>query len=166
VLLLDEVGELKAESGAAPGWLAALSGDVGDAVPHVVHALRSRSLSSVSAPSQTGGSEASAGSSAAAARYRTPHGDWLSVHVSPLNDGVALLLGSASARERTSLLFLAYGLTPREAEVAGLLVRGYANDAIAATLGISLYTTKDHVKAILAKTGAVSRADFVAKLAS
>jgi DNA-binding CsgD family transcriptional regulator len=153
VVLLDRAGELEGESEGAAGWLAALSGDVGGALPHVIHSLHSRSRSA-----------ANAGSSAVAARYRTPHGDWLSVHTSQLNDGLALLLGSASGRERTSLLFLAYGLTPREAEVAGLLLRGYANDAIAQALNISLYTAKDHVKAILAKTGAASRADFVAKL--
>ena len=153
VLLLDAQGELASQSDGVSSFRAALAGDVGGAVPHVVHAVSSRSRS-----------RASQSSTLPVARYRTPQGDWVSVHGCPLRSGLALLLGSPGLNERASLLFLAHGLTARESEIARLLVRGYANDAIAASLGISLHTTKDHVKAILAKTGAATRADFVAAL--
>jgi DNA-binding CsgD family transcriptional regulator len=55
------------------------------------------------------------------------------------------------------------GLTAREAEVIGLLARGMTNMAIARALVISEGTVKYHVKNILHKLGATSRADAVAK---
>lgn len=48
-------------------------------------------------------------------------------------------------------------LTPREQEVAALLAHGHANKQVAATLGISVATVKDHVHRILAKTGLPTR---------
>jgi DNA-binding NarL/FixJ family response regulator len=54
-------------------------------------------------------------------------------------------------------------LTPREAEVIGLLARGMTNMAIARALVISEGTVKYHVKNILHKLQATSRADAVAK---
>jgi DNA-binding CsgD family transcriptional regulator len=54
-------------------------------------------------------------------------------------------------------------LTPREAEVLGLLGQGQTNAAIAASLLISESTVKFHVKNILLKLGATSRADAVAR---
>jgi DNA-binding NarL/FixJ family response regulator len=49
------------------------------------------------------------------------------------------------------------GLTPREAEVLGLLARGYTNREIAATLVISVKTASVHVSHILSKLGAPNR---------
>jgi LuxR family transcriptional regulator, regulator of acetate metabolism len=54
-------------------------------------------------------------------------------------------------------------LTAREAEVMGLLARGMTNVAIARALVISEGTVKYHVKNILRKLQATSRADAVAK---
>jgi DNA-binding NarL/FixJ family response regulator len=54
-------------------------------------------------------------------------------------------------------------LTAREAEVMGLLARGMTNMAIARALVISEGTVKYHVKNILHKLQATSRADAVAK---
>lgn len=53
-------------------------------------------------------------------------------------------------------------LTPREREVAGLLVDGASNKIIARRLGISVHTAKFHVAAVLEKLGARNRADAVA----
>ena len=148
VLLLDAHGDLVAENAAAHAWLAELAGDVGGALPHPVHAVRSRS--------RTG---------AVVARYRTPAGDWLAFHGSSLRGGVALLLGTPGARELYPLLLLAHGLTARERDVGSLLLGGHSNADIAAALGISLYTAKDHVKVIFEKTRALNRADFAARFA-
>ena len=95
-----------------------------------------------------------------------PAGAWLALHGSRVNPGVAVMLGAAHTGELVPLLFLAEGLTPREREVGRLLLRGLSNDAIAASLGIALYTVKDHVKVILEKTGSVSRTSFVARYAT
>lgn len=54
-------------------------------------------------------------------------------------------------------------LTPREREVLELLGQGQTNPAIAASLLISESTVKFHVKNILLKLGATSRADAVAR---
>jgi two-component system, NarL family, response regulator YdfI len=54
-------------------------------------------------------------------------------------------------------------LSPREAEVLALLAKGLANKIIAERLGISEHTVKFHVSAILAKLGAASRTEAVAK---
>jgi DNA-binding NarL/FixJ family response regulator len=53
-------------------------------------------------------------------------------------------------------------LTPRELEVLDLLAHGLANRAVAAHLHISAHTAKFHVGQILAKLGAVTRAQAVA----
>ncbi|MBS1679787.1 MAG: helix-turn-helix transcriptional regulator [Actinobacteria bacterium] len=54
-------------------------------------------------------------------------------------------------------------LTRRESEILNLLGRGQTNGAIATSLLISESTVKFHVKNILLKLGATSRADAVAR---
>ena len=58
-----------------------------------------------------------------------------------------------------------YGLSPREAEVAELVLRGYANPVIASTLGIAPATTKRHLTRIFDKIGVDSRTQLVSRLA-
>ena len=58
-----------------------------------------------------------------------------------------------------------YGLSPREAEVAELVLRGYANPTIASTLGIAPTTTKRHLTRIFDKIGVDSRTQLVSRLA-
>ena len=53
-------------------------------------------------------------------------------------------------------------LTPREAEVLGVIARGAPNKLIARELAISVHTAKFHVAAVLAKLGARNRSDAVA----
>ena len=48
-------------------------------------------------------------------------------------------------------------LTSRESEVATLVAAGYSNQQLADALFISVATVKDHVHAILRKTGFASR---------
>ncbi|MEO9614049.1 MAG: LuxR C-terminal-related transcriptional regulator [Nitratireductor sp.] len=56
------------------------------------------------------------------------------------------------------------GLTEREREVFDLLLSGYPNQDISRLLSIALPTVKNHVKAILAKTGYANRAELLAAL--
>ncbi len=58
-----------------------------------------------------------------------------------------------------------YRLTPREGEVVQLLLRGYSNKDIAATLAITLATVKRHLSRIFDKTGTDSRTQLVCRLA-
>jgi DNA-binding CsgD family transcriptional regulator len=56
----------------------------------------------------------------------------------------------------------ALGITPREAEVLGLIAAGLANKDIAARLYLSPRTVEKHVESLLRKTGATSRTMLVA----
>jgi DNA-binding CsgD family transcriptional regulator len=58
-----------------------------------------------------------------------------------------------------------YGLSPREAEVAELVLRGYPNPVIASTLGIAPTTTKRHLTHIFDKIGVDSRTQLISRLA-
>ena len=101
---------------------------------------------------------------------RLTSGRWLTVQAASLRGddpgpaAVAVTLAPASAAELEPLRLALYDLTPREREVAKLLVRGATNDAIARALWISRYTVKDHVKAVYAKLQVASRAELSAKL--
>ena len=53
-------------------------------------------------------------------------------------------------------------LTPREREVAMLVAAGYSNSQIAATLVLSVATVKDHMNAVLNKSGLESRTQVAA----
>ena len=55
-------------------------------------------------------------------------------------------------------------LTPREREVAQLLVLGYSNAQIAERLVITSGTTANHVAHILSKLGVANRAQVVARV--
>ena len=74
---------------------------------------------------------------------------------------VAVLVDRATPEEIARTLLLAYRLTARERAVARLVADGLSNVQIAHELRIALYTAKDHVKAVLAKTATESRADLM-----
>jgi DNA-binding NarL/FixJ family response regulator len=57
-----------------------------------------------------------------------------------------------------------YQLTDREMAVLRELVKGFTNKEIANTLTITEQTVKEHVKHIMRKTGATTRAGIVAKV--
>ena len=72
-----------------------------------------------------------------------------------LGPGVA-----ADAQQRISPMD-AVGLTPRQAEVLGLLLKGLPNKLIARELNLSVETVKDHVAAVLRALGVSSRTQAV-----
>jgi DNA-binding CsgD family transcriptional regulator/RimJ/RimL family protein N-acetyltransferase len=67
----------------------------------------------------------------------------------------------AAAARRTETRYLGPALTPRELDVLRQLARGDSNRSIAASLGISENTVKNHVRSILEKLQAKSRAEAV-----
>lgn len=54
-------------------------------------------------------------------------------------------------------------LTPREHEVIALLEAGHSATVIAAMLGLSIHTVRDHISALLGKLGATSQLGAVAR---
>ncbi len=61
-------------------------------------------------------------------------------------------------------LFMKYGLSPREREVALLWIKGAGTREMATTLFISENTVKAHIKSILAKLGAPNRTAFLVQI--
>ena len=53
------------------------------------------------------------------------------------------------------------GLTPRQTEVLGLLLKGLPNKLIARELNLSVETVKDHVAAVLRALGVSTRTQAV-----
>jgi DNA-binding CsgD family transcriptional regulator len=75
--------------------------------------------------------------------------------------GSAGVLRQEGAPVRTASSRL--GLTPRQAEVFALLVRGQSNKAISAQLGCAIATVEVHVSAILSRAGVDSRLTLCAR---
>lgn len=104
-------------------------------------------------------------------RLRTRTGRWLVAHASRLatkdaepGGRIAVILEAAQPLEVAPLLLAAYALTPRETEVAALVLAGRSTDAIAAALVISPLTVQQHLKAMFEKVGVRSRRELVARI--
>jgi DNA-binding NarL/FixJ family response regulator len=101
-------------------------------------------------------------------RVRTRSGGWLLVHATHLHgtvdDDIAVIIELAHPSRNAPLILSSLGLTPREAEIARLVLRGASTKAICAELHLSMYTVKDHLKSIFDKTGVRSRRDLVAQI--
>ena len=77
---------------------------------------------------------------------------------------VAVIVDVALSAEVAALLVDAYGLTPRQRQVLGLLLLGRSLTQIARELGISQHTANDHRKAIYARVGVRSRSELAGRL--
>jgi two-component system response regulator DevR len=75
----------------------------------------------------------------------------------------ALAARRESTREQSRQAQLLSSLTPRETEILALMTQGVDNRAVAERLHISYATVRTHVRSILAKLGARSQLDAVAK---
>jgi DNA-binding CsgD family transcriptional regulator len=161
-LLFNERGELVSLTAEAEAWLEQLPMDCqpGVTLPRDAYAVVACARA------------AAAGRSAGVprARVRTRDGRWLVLHASCLRDGdgevrqTALSIEPAPAAEVTPIVLEAYGVTEREREVTGMIARGLQTAAMAAELGISQHTVRDHVKSVLEKVGAASRGELVARI--
>jgi DNA-binding CsgD family transcriptional regulator len=75
-----------------------------------------------------------------------------------------LLIERASRQDIVRSALSRYRLTPREAEVASLVLRGFSNRRIAHSLVLTEYTVEDHLKRIFAKVSVRSRSSLASKI--
>jgi DNA-binding CsgD family transcriptional regulator len=80
-----------------------------------------------------------------------------------LDESIAVTIEPSTAGERMDVYARASGLSGREAEILALLAQGLDTRQIAERIVVSEHTAADHVKAILAKTGARTRQLLLAR---
>ncbi|MBB3114200.1 DNA-binding NarL/FixJ family response regulator [Paenibacillus phyllosphaerae] len=113
--------------------------------------------------------EISSGDELASVYVRMPSGEYVSLHASRLRDTsgnghLSIRFSRGEMRDYVLFQSVAYGLSPREQELAALVTRGRSTKQIAEELHISVYTVQDHLKAIFAKTGYTSRRELTTGL--
>ena len=96
-----------------------------------------------------------------AGRWAVLHASWIPVSGDPV---IAVIIEAAAPTEVAPVVMLAYGLTPQERKITGLVSRGLSTAEIADEVCISTDTVQDHLKSVFAKTGTGSRAELVATL--
>ncbi len=160
VIVLHPDLTVAAMTGEAERWLAEIDGPRAGPgrLPPAVNAVATRLQGIDSGAGETG--------AAPTVRVLTSTGAWLLVHASRLRttagDNIAVVIEPAHPNTVAPLLLSAYGLTPRERDVALLVLRGTSTRAIGTELHLSEYTVKDHLKSVFDKTGVRSRRDLVA----
>jgi len=88
---------------------------------------------------------------------------WVTVKASRLGPDIAVAIEPSTAADRLDIYARASGLTRRESEVLALLCEGLDTREIAERMVVSDHTASDHLKAILAKTGARTRQLLLAR---
>ncbi|MBV8293240.1 MAG: helix-turn-helix transcriptional regulator [Mycobacterium sp.] len=102
-------------------------------------------------------------------RLQAADGTWVLVRAAPLtgpqvDGGYAITLETAPPADLTGVLMSAWNLTPRERDVAALIIEGRSSDDIAGSLFLSPHTVRDHTKAIFGKVGVHDRRHLTAAL--
>ena len=101
-------------------------------------------------------------------QVRTRSGRWARMHASwmdsPGGRSSAVIVEEAPAAEVAPLVMVAYGLTPRERAVTGLVCQGRSTRQIAERLHLTTDTVQDHLKSVFDRTGVHSRGELVATI--
>jgi DNA-binding CsgD family transcriptional regulator len=161
-IIVDEELSVVAATPAAQDWidrLGLMKPNDTEPLPGFIYSVATRA-----ALSRARGAEPPP---SARARLQSADGRWTVVRVAPLASpagGYVITLEAARSEDLAPLLMRAWSLTAREREVAQLVIDGLSSEDIAQALFISVYTVRDHVKAIYAKTGVSRRQDLVAAL--
>jgi DNA-binding CsgD family transcriptional regulator len=164
VVELDTAGDLLRMSSTAEPLLAELSGSTS------AEGVRSAPLQALAGATRAAiaGRGPAASPTLPSSTVKTPAGSWLVLHGALLGPEksreVAVFIQGAHPTLVAPLLLKAYGLTPREQEIAQLTLRGATAVQAAQRLGISPHTVNDHLKAVFDKTGARTRGELSATL--
>lgn len=90
---------------------------------------------------------------------------WVTVRASRLGDGdIAVSIEPSTTAERMDLFARAHGLSVRESQVLTMLGTGLDSRAMAERAFLSVHTVNDHVKAVLAKSGARTRHELLSRI--
>lgn len=164
IIIVDRELSLVSATRQAWRWLAGLGlqrPNGAEPLPGFAYAIATRVAVSGDPPSL------------ARVRLQAADGRWVVVQAAALTQdpgtagasgGYAITLEAARPDDVAPLLMRAWALSPREREVARLMVGGLPTEDIAATLFISHHTVRDHLKAIFDKVGSHSRRDLAAAL--
>ncbi len=159
IALLGPDFDLLSADAAAERWLAELAavGDPGGPIPLSVRAVAGRC-------GRAGDAEPPR------ARVRTRSGRWLVLHAfrprGLTGVATAVVVEPATPLELAEMRVRAFDLTATERRVLQLTLLGLSTKEIAASLRISPYTARDHLTHVFDKTGARSRGQLFALLAS
>jgi DNA-binding CsgD family transcriptional regulator len=159
LVLLDAANRVDAVTPAARHWLAELLFD--EELPSIVHAMANHAR-------RAGRPDTPGPLQPAQARARTRSGRWLILHGSLVDgdpDGrVAVIMEPARPPQIAPLVAMAYGLSPRERDIARLVLQGLSTSEIATELFLSPHTVQDYLKAIFDKVGVRSRREMVTRV--
>ena len=162
VVVLHPDLTVAALTGEAERWLAHIAGHRPGPgrLPMAVYAVAARLQSIDSGTARPG--------AVPTVHVPSTTGGWLLIHASHLHSSaggdIAVIIEPAHPSTVAPLLLRSLGLTPRERDVALLVLRGASTQAIGGELHLSAYTVKDHLKSIFDKIGVRSRRDLVARI--
>jgi DNA-binding CsgD family transcriptional regulator len=112
--------------------------------------------------------EAGVDSHPASSRVHLHGGRWVRLRADRIGGrsgaerGIAVTIELASPADRLAVFVRATGLSPREAELVGLVADGLDGKEVAARMYLSPHTVQDHLKSVFAKTSTRSRREVVA----
>ena len=154
-MIVGESGELLEVADGARRWIEAASGgDPLDRVGMLLAAIAARLRRT--------------GAAVVRVRMRSPGGSWTTLLAERLTAQggscvrTSVVIMPADSGQLRPLLVAAFDLSPREADVVGLVLRGLDSRSISAHLFISVNTVQDHLKSVFAKTGVRSRRQLAA----
>lgn len=162
LIVLREDWSVESMVPGAERWLEELPGGSVStgALPPSIMAVAGRALRSDRQPDTPG--------EVAFSRVLARSGRWIVLHGAALltdtSRRVAIIIEPAHPARISTLLMSAYGLSPREKDVARLVLQGYSTMEIADQLFVSTQTIQQHLKRIFEKTGVHSRRELVGKV--
>lgn len=163
LILLSPADELEAINAPAREWLEQLTVRGSSPGPR---GLPGSVFAVAAAARRVAGNEGAPGPPRL--RVQTRSGRWLVLHGSVIGTDdkgrTAVIIEVARGLELAPLIAAAYGLTPREREIARLVLQGRATEDMARELWLSPYTVQDHMKSIFAKVGVRSRRALAARI--
>ena len=103
------------------------------------------------------------------ARIKAASGRWLMAHATRLETPsgerkIAVIVEPAPPLEAGAIALRSYRLTPRELEVAELVLQGFSTAEIAAELVVSELTVQQHLKGVFDKAKVRSRRELVSEV--